>query len=100
MAHLIPHHPLTDPSWTIQGDRALLVEAARELRLRIDRGVHRPHPPGEYAMFGVARLLDAIAFSVHVDGAVHHTVVPRGTEIAHHVLDHLLRTPRTDAARV
>lgn len=99
MAHLIPHHPLTDPSWTIQGDPALLVEAARKLRLGIDRGVYRSHPPGEYAMFGVARLLDAIAFSMHVDGAVHHTVISGATEIAHHVLDHL-PTVRTDAGRV
>lgn len=99
MEPLDPDFPLTDPtsSWGIHGDPAMLVEAARRLRLGIDMGVYRSHPPGEYAMFGLARLLDAIAFSIHIDGAVHHTVVSGATEVAHHVLAYLLPTMRTDA---
>jgi len=65
----------------------------------IEVGVDRSHPPGEYAMFGMARLLDAIAFSMYVDGAVHHTVVSSATEIAHHVLDYLLPTVQNNARR-
>jgi hypothetical protein len=101
MEPLAPDHSLTagTSSWGIHGDPALLVEAARRLRLGIEMGVYRSHPPGEYAMFGVARLLDAVAFSMHIDGAVHPTVVSGAMEIAHHVLTYLLPTIRTDARR-
>ena len=81
-------------AWAIHGDPVLLVDAARKLRLGIAQGVYRSHPPGEYAMFGLARLLDAIAFSMHIDGAVHHTVVDRATALAPHGL-----TPRVTAGR-
>jgi hypothetical protein len=87
----------TDPSWGIHGDPALLVAAARKLRLGLELGVYRSHPPGEYALFGLARLLDAVAFSMHVDGAVHHTVASSASEIAHHVVDYLFPEVRTDA---
>ena len=91
MEPLVPDHSLTagTSSWGIHGDPALLVEAARTLRRGIEMGVYRSHPPGEYAMFGVARLLDAVAFSMHIDGAMHYTVVSSATEIAHHVLTYL-----------
>ena len=75
-------------SWGMHGDPDLLVEAARKLRLGIEMGVYRSHPPGEYAMFGVARLLDAIAFAMHIDGAAHPRVVSGATEVAHHVLSY------------
>jgi len=77
-------------SWGIHGDAGLLVEAARRLRLGITSGVYRLHPPGEYAMFGIARLLDAVAFSMRVDGATHPRVVSSATEVAHHVLTYRL----------
>jgi hypothetical protein len=93
------HLATADSPWSIHGDPALLVAAARKLRLGIDQGTYRSHPPGEYAMFGIARLLDAIAFSMHVDGAVHHTVASSAAEIAHHVVDYLLPAVRTDAHR-
>ncbi len=83
-------------SWSIHGDPALLVDAARRLRTGIEAGIYRSHPPGEYAMFGLARMLDAVAFSMHIDGAVHHTVVDGATEIAHHVLRYLLPTLPAD----
>jgi hypothetical protein len=93
-------HPQSDStSWSIHGDPALLVGAARKLRQGIETGLVRSHPHGEYAMFGMARLLDAIAFSIYVDGAVHHTVVSGATEIAHHVLTYLLPIVRSDADR-
>ena len=41
-------------------------------------------------MLGLARLLDAIAFSIYIDGVVHHTVVSGATEVGHHVLRCLL----------
>jgi hypothetical protein len=63
----VPDRSVTDTtsSWGVHGDPALLVEAARKLRLGIEMGVYRSHPPGEYAMFsrGAAarrrRVLDA-----------------------------------------
>jgi hypothetical protein len=88
-----------DQTWGIQGDPALLVEAARKLRLGIEIGVYRSHPPGEYAMLSLARLLDAIAFSIHIDGAVDHTVVSGATEIGRHVLHYLLPTVQLDTRR-
>ena len=88
-----------DQAWDIQGDPALLIDAARKLRLGIEIEGHRFHPPGEYAMLNLARLLDAIAFSMHIDGAVHHTVVSGATEIARHVLHYLLPTVQIDARR-
>ena len=79
-------------SWGLHGDPALLVEAARRLRLGIEKGVYRSQPPGEYAMFGIARLLDAIAFSMRVDGGAHAGVVSAATEVAQHVLKYVLPT--------
>lgn len=76
-------------SWGLRGDPALLVEAAQRLRLGVRAGVYRSQPPGEYAMFGVARLLDAIAFSMQTEGATHPRVVSGATEVAHHVLTYV-----------
>jgi hypothetical protein len=44
----------------------------------------------EYAMFGVARLLDAIAYSLRIGEDVHHTVVSGAMEIADHVMTYVL----------
>jgi hypothetical protein len=84
---LMPDQPVADAtSWGLHGDPDLLVEAAQRLRHGIEMGVYRSHPPGEYAMFGVARMLDAIAFSMRLASAVDLTVVSSATEVAHHVL--------------
>lgn len=82
---------MTDPtpSWGSHRDPTPLVEAARRLRLGIEKGIYRNQPPGEYAMFGIARLLDAIAFSMRVDGGTHSGVMTAATEVAHHVLTYL-----------
>jgi hypothetical protein len=92
MQPLVPDQSPTDAtsSWGIHGDPALLVEAARRLRRGVEMSVYRSHPPGEFAMLGLARLLDAIAFSIYIDGVVHHTVVSGATEVGHHVLRYLL----------
>lgn len=84
--------PPVTGSWGLHGDPALLVEAARRLRLGIERGVYRSQPPGEYAMFGIARLLDAIAVAMRADGGTHVGVVSCATEVAHHVLTYVLPT--------
>src|ERR1700754_490717 len=42
-------------TWGVHGDYDLLVEAARILRYGLESGVFRSHPPGEYALFGLAR---------------------------------------------
>ena len=92
MQPLVPDQSSTGAtsSWGIHGDPALLVEAARGLRCGVEMSVYRSHPPGEFAMLGLARLLDAIAFSICIDGVVHHTVVSGATEVGHHVLRCLL----------
>jgi hypothetical protein len=84
---LMPDQPVADAmSWGLHGDPDLLVQAAERLRHGIELGVYRSRPPGEYAMFGVARMLDAIAYSMRMDGALQRTVVSSATEVAHHVL--------------
>jgi hypothetical protein len=93
MQPLVPDNSPTDAtsSWGTPGDPALLVEAARRLRHGVEMGVYRSHPPGGYAMLGLAQLLDTIAFSIYIDhGAVHHTVVSGATEVTQHVLRYLL----------
>jgi hypothetical protein len=44
-------------------------------------------------MFGVARMLDAIAYSMRMDGALQRTVVSSATEVAHHVLAYVHPDP-------
>jgi hypothetical protein len=92
MEPLAPDQSMSDAvsSWGIHGDPGLLVEAARRLRLGIEMGVYRSHPPGQYAMFGVARLLDAVAFSMHTEGATHPRVISSASEVAHHVVRYQL----------
>lgn len=80
-------------SWGLRGDPDLIVEAARRLRAGIEQGLYRAQPPGEYAMFGLARLLDAVAYSMRLDSTVHRTVVSGAMEIAHHVLTYLHPDP-------
>ncbi len=46
---------------SLHGEQAVLVEAARTLRSAVTLEVYRSHPLDEYAMFGAARLLEAIA---------------------------------------
>jgi hypothetical protein len=41
-------------------------------------------------MIGLARLLDDLAFSLHVGGEVHHAVVSGAMDIARHVMRYLL----------
>jgi hypothetical protein len=84
-------------TWGVHGDHDLLVEAARILRYGHGLGVFRSHPPGEPALFGLARLLDALAFSLHRGDEVHHIVVSGAMEIARHVTTYLLPSVRADA---
>lgn len=77
----------TASAWGADGDPALLVEAAHRVRLGIETGVYHSHSPGEHVMFGLARLLEAIAMDMRSEGAVHGAVVTGATEIAHLVVD-------------
>jgi hypothetical protein len=76
--------------WGLHGEQARLVEAARILRCGIKLELFRSNPFGEYVMFGVARLLDALAHSLRSGDDVHHTVVSGAMEIADHVTTYLL----------
>jgi hypothetical protein len=90
--------PSTAP-WGLHGEQARLVEAARTLRCGVALEVYRSPPLDGYAMFGVARLLDAIAYSLRVGDDVHHTVVSGAMEIADHVLTYVLPAVRQDGHR-
>jgi hypothetical protein len=85
--------PSTAP-WSLHGEQTRLVEAARTLRCGVALEVYRSQPLDEYAMFGVARLLDAIAYSLRIGDDVHHTVVSGAMEIADHVLAYALPAVR------
>jgi hypothetical protein len=85
--------------WSLHGEQARLVEAARTLRSGAALQVYRSHPPDEYVMFGVARLLDAIAYSLRTGDDVHHTVVSGAMEIADHVLRYVLPVVRENGHR-
>jgi hypothetical protein len=76
--------------WGLHGEQARLVEAASILRCGIELELYRSNPLGEYVMFGVARLLDALAHSLRSGDDVHHTVVSAAMEIADHVTTYLL----------
>jgi hypothetical protein len=58
--------------------------------------VDRSHPLDECAMFGVARLLDTIAYPLRVGDDVRHTEVSAAMEIADHVLTYVLPAVRQD----
>ncbi|OLT18163.1 hypothetical protein BJF78_11985 [Pseudonocardia sp. CNS-139] len=91
--------PLAQPAaWAMNGDPALLTSAAALLRDGIDRGFYRGHPPGEYTMFGVARILDAVALQVQNGERLHHTVVSAAMEIARHVTTYLPQLMAEDDA--
>lgn len=79
---------------SLHGEQAVLVEAARTLRSAVTLEVYRSHPLDEYAMSGAARLLEAIARSLHVGDDVHHAVVSAAMEIADHVMTYVLRVVR------
>ncbi len=50
-------------------------------------------------MFGLARLLDDLAFSLHVGDEVHHVVVSGAMDIARHMTRYLLPTVQADGHR-
>jgi hypothetical protein len=85
--------PSTAP-WSLHGEQARLVEAARTLRCGAAPEAGRSRPLDEYVMFGVARLLDAIAYSLRVGDDVHDTVVSGAMEIADHVMTYTLPAVR------
>ena len=76
--------------WSLHGEQTRLVAAARTLRSGIALELYRSHPLDEYAMFGVARLLDAIAYSLRTGDGMNHTVVSGAMEIADHVMTYVL----------
>ncbi len=81
------------------GDPDVLTVAADQLRADIARGGYRTHPPGEFAMYAVARLLDSLAGSLRRGRPLRHDVVSSAMEIARHVRTYLPRLGRTDAPR-
>jgi hypothetical protein len=76
--------------WSIRGESALLVEAAAQLR-GSPAGRRDAAPlPGEFVMFGVARLLDTLAAAMDSERDLPHDVVSAAEELAHHVLTYIV----------
>jgi hypothetical protein len=76
--------------WSIRGEPALLVEAAARLR-GSPAGRRDAAPlPGEFVMFGVARLLDTLAVAMEGERDLPHDVVSAAEELAHHVLTYIV----------
>jgi hypothetical protein len=73
------------------GDPDVLTVAADQLRADIARGGYRTQPPGEFAMYAVARLLDSLAGSLRRCQPLRHEVVSSAMEIARHVRTYLPR---------
>lgn len=79
-----------------QGDDvALIRSAATQLRGRVAR--HRAEPVGEYAQFGAATLLDAIAVAIADGDPVAPEVRVRAVELARHVHAYPPPEPTGDA---
>jgi hypothetical protein len=86
-----PHRtPEPDPvRWTIRGDPALLTGAAAELRgAPLGRTDGAPLP-GDFVMFGLARLLDSLAAAVRAPAGLPHDVVSAAEELSRHVLTYV-----------
>jgi hypothetical protein len=73
------------------GDPDILTMAADRLRADIARGGYRTHPPGEFAMYAIAQLLDSLAGSLRRGQPLRHDVVSSAMEIARHVRTYLAR---------
>jgi hypothetical protein len=79
-----------DAGWTIQGRSELLVEAAAQLR-GSPAGRRDAAPlPGEFVMFGIARLLETLAVAMDREEGLPHDVVSAAEELAHHVLTYVV----------
>ena len=75
--------------WTIRGEPALLTGAAAELRSApLGRADGAPLP-GEFVMFGLARLLDALAAAMWGSRELPHDVVSAAEELSRLVRTHL-----------
>jgi hypothetical protein len=66
-----------------------LAESARVLRSGFTEGVLHSHGHGECVLFGLARLLDAIAFSLRAGDAVNPAVIAGAMDVARHVRTYL-----------
>jgi hypothetical protein len=78
------------PGRTIRGEPELLVAAAAELRGAPAGRLDGAPLPGEFVMFGVARLLDALAAAMRGERGLPHDVVSAGEDLARHVLTYLV----------
>lgn len=78
--------------WTIRGDPARLTEAAEALRGAQAEQVFGVRFPGEYIMFGIARLLESLAREMRDNDTLGHDVVSAATEMSGHILTYLPRT--------
>ncbi len=75
-------------------DSAALHAAAKTLRARIPR--HGSGPLGEYALFGTAKLLDAVAAALDHGDEVWGEIRTSALEVAHHVRTHPSPAPQID----
>jgi hypothetical protein len=79
-----------DPgNFAIGGDPELLRDAARRLQVGVSQGYWRGHPPGEFAMLAIARLLEAVSAALVRQVALPPDVTERASEVARHVRRYL-----------
>ena len=76
---LVDHRPL-------HGDPARLTAAAAVLRAGDAAQIFGDRLPGEFVMFGVAQLLEAVAARMQEHADIGHSVVSAATGLAEHVL--------------
>lgn len=75
--------------WDIEGDPDTMIAAADALRRRITAGALTA-PSSELVLFGVARMLDAVAHTLVYRPADCHEVVTSAMDIARCVTSHLV----------
>jgi hypothetical protein len=74
---------------TIRGESELLTRAAAKLRSSPGGRTDGAPLPGEFVMFGIARLLDTLAAAMRGSPGLPHEVVSAAEDLAQHVLTYL-----------
>jgi hypothetical protein len=73
----------------LHGDPARLIAAAAVLRAGDAAQIFGERFPGEFVMFGVAQLLEAVAAKMQEQADLGHSVVSAATGLAEHVLTYV-----------
>ena len=83
-------------SFSVGGDPDVLRDAATRLQDGVAQGYYRGHPPGEFAMLAISRLLEAVSAALVRQASLPTDVIGRASDVARHVLTYL-DSPQSDA---